>query len=49
MKTKKKEEKKVEDIKQNLTARTGETVVMPEFVSLKEFSEKIGVALPALI
>lgn len=49
IKSKKKEEKKVEDISQNLKARTGETVQVPEFLSLKEFSEKIGVALPALI
>lgn len=49
LKTKKKEEKKAEDIKQNLTTRTGETVIVPEFLSLKEFSEKIWVALPALI
>ena len=45
----KKEEKKVEDIQQNLTDRTGETVVVPEILSLKEFSEKIGVALPKLM
>lgn len=45
----KKEEKKVEDIQQNLTDRTGETVVVPEILSLKEFSEKIGVTLPKLM
>lgn len=45
----KKEEKKVEDIQQNLTDRTGETVIVPEILSLKEFSEKIGVALPKLM
>jgi len=49
MKHKKKEEKKVEDIEQNLTTRTGETVVVSEFLSLKEFSEKIWVPLPKLI
>ena len=49
LKTKKKEEKKIEDIEQNLTARTGETVVISEFLSLKEFSEKIWVPLPKLI
>jgi translation initiation factor IF-2 len=49
MKHKKKEEKKVEDIEQNLTAKTGETVVISEFLSLKEFSEKIWVPLPKLI
>jgi hypothetical protein len=41
MKHKKKEEKNIEDIEQNLTARTGETVVVSEFLSIKEFSEKI--------
>ena len=45
----KKEEKKVEDIKQNLVERTGETVVLPDFVSLKELSEKFGVVFPKLI
>ena len=45
----KKEEKKVEDIKQNLTVRTWETVVLPELLSLKELSEKIWVALPQLM
>lgn len=45
----KKEEKKVEDIQQNLTDRTGETVIVPEILSLKEFSEKIGVTLPKLM
>ncbi len=45
----KKEEKKVEDIQQNLTDRTGETVTVPEILSLKEFSEKIGIALPKLM
>jgi translation initiation factor IF-2 len=46
---KKKEEKNIEDIRQNLTTRTGEVVVIAEFLSLKEFSEKIGVPLPKLI
>ncbi len=45
----KKEEKKVEDIQQNLTDKTGETVIVPEILSLKEFSEKIGIALPQLM
>ena len=49
LKTKKKAEKNIEDIAQNLTARTGETVIMPEFLSLKEFSEKIWVPLSGLI
>jgi len=48
-KQKKKEEKAIEDIEQNLTAKTGETVIVWEFLSLKEFSEKIWVPLPKLI
>lgn len=44
-----KEEKNVEDIKQNLTERKGETVVIWEFLSLKELSEKIWVVLPKLM
>jgi len=38
---KQKEEKKVEDIKQNLVSHKWETVVVPEVLTLKEFSEKI--------
>jgi len=49
LKNRKKEEKNVEDIQQNLTVRTGETVVVWEALSLKELSEKIGVAMPKLI
>ncbi len=49
IKQKKKEEKKIEDIEQNLTAKTGETVIVSDFLSLKEFSEKIGIPLPKLI
>ena len=49
LKGKKKAEKNIEDIAQSLTARTGETVVIPEFLSLKEFSEKIWVPLSWLI
>ena len=49
IKHKKKEEKAIEDIEQNLTAKTGATVVVSEFLSIKEFSEKIGVPLPKLI
>ncbi len=48
-KTHKKEEKKVEDIKQNLVERKWETVTVPEVLSLKELSEKIWVALPVLM
>jgi len=49
MKHKKKEEKRVEDIKQHLTAKTGETVTLGDVVSLKEFSEKIGISIVKLI
>ncbi len=44
-----KEEKSIDDIKQNLTERKGETVIIWEFLSLKELSEKIWVALPKLM
>ncbi len=44
----KKVEKKVEDIKQNLTAKTG-TVIVGEVLTLKELSEKIGINLVRLI
>jgi len=49
MKHKKREEKNIEDMKQNLTVRTGETVTLGDIVSLKEFSEKIGVPIVKLI
>ncbi len=49
IKKKKKEEKKVEDIKQNLVSRSGETVIIWDILTLKEFSEKIWVVLPKLI
>jgi translation initiation factor IF-2 len=44
-----KEEKKVEDIKQNLTIRTWETIIVRDIFSLKEFSEKIWIPLVKLI
>ena len=46
---KKKEEKKVEDIEQNLVDRTWQIVVVPDLLNLKIFSEKIWVTLPKLI
>lgn len=49
MKHIKKEEKSVEDIKQNLTDRSGETVIIPDILSVKELSEKIWVPLMKLI
>lgn len=45
----KKEEKNVEDIKQNLVSHTWETVIVWDVLSLKEFSEKIWVPIPKLI
>ena len=47
--SKKKQEKKLEDIKQNLKAKTWETVVIGEVLTLKELSEKIWVNLVKLI
>jgi len=44
-----KEETKIEDIKQNLIDRSWETIVIPDVLTLKEFSEKIWVALPLLM
>lgn len=49
VKHKKKEEKNIEDIEQNLTEKTGQTVVVGDVLSIKEFSEKIWVPLPKLI
>lgn len=45
----KKKEKDVENIQQNLIEKRGETVVVPEALSLKELSEKFWVVLPKLI
>ncbi len=42
-------EKKVEDIKQNLVERKGQTVIVWNVLSLKELSEKIGVNMVMLI
>ena len=46
---KKKQEKNIEDIKQDLVARTGQTVTVGWVLTLKELSEKIGVTLVQLI
>ncbi len=46
---KKKEEKNIEDIKQNLVDRTWETVVVWDVLTLKELSEKTWVPLPKLM
>lgn len=44
-----KEEKNIEDIKQNLTEKKWETVKIWDFLTLKELSEKIWVVLPKLM
>lgn len=46
---KKKEEKKVEEITQVLTDKTGQEVAIPEVISVKEFSDKIGVPVAKVI
>ncbi len=48
-KVNKKEEKKIEDIKQNLIEKKWETVIVSEFLTLKELSEKMWVILPKLM
>ncbi|MBW7954223.1 translation initiation factor IF-2 [Candidatus Gracilibacteria bacterium] len=49
IKPQKKQEKNIEDIVQNLTNRTGETVIIPEILSVKELSEKLGVPIMKLL
>jgi len=49
IKPQKKEEKKIEDIVQNLVDRTGETVILWDIISVKELSEKLWVPLIKLI
>lgn len=44
-----KEEKKVEDITQNLINHAWETIVVPDILTIKELSEKIGVPFVKLI
>lgn len=44
-----KQEKNIEDIAQDLTDRTGETIIVPDVLNLKEFSEKIWVPLAKLM
>nr|MDD3720238.1 translation initiation factor IF-2 [Candidatus Gracilibacteria bacterium] len=46
---KKKEEKNVEDMVQNLTSREGEEVIIGDVLTLKELSEKMGIAFSKLI
>jgi len=49
VKLKQKTEKNLDDFHQDLTERTGETVILGEVLNVKEFSEKIWVPLPKLI
>lgn len=49
MKTKKKEEKNLENISQVLTDKTGQEISIPEMISVKEFSDKIGVPVAKII
>ena len=48
-KVNKREEKNIEDIKQNLIEKKWQTVTLWEFLTLKELSEKIWVILPKLM
>lgn len=45
----KKKEKSLEDVKQVLVDRTGQEVSIPEVISVKEFSDKIGVPVAKVI
>lgn len=44
-----KKERNVEEIKQTLVDKTGQEILLPEIVTVKEFSEKIGIPLPKII
>lgn len=44
-----KKEKDIDDIKQTLTDKTGQEITIPEVLTVKEFSEKIGVPLVKII
>jgi translation initiation factor IF-2 len=48
-KTSKKKEKAIEDLKQVLVDRTGQEVSIPDVISVKEFSDKIGVPVAKII
>ena len=37
------------EIKQTLTDKTGQEVSIPEMLTVKEFSEKIGVSIPKIL
>ena len=43
------EERDIDDIKQTLTDKTGQEIIIPEVLSVKEFSDKIGVPLGRII
>jgi translation initiation factor IF-2 len=45
----KKKEKALEDMKQTLVDRTGQEVSVPDMISVKEFSDKIGVSAAKVI
>lgn len=45
----KKKEKSLEDITQVLVDRTGQEVSVPDVISVKEFSDKIGVPVAKVI
>ena len=49
MKGQQKREKSIEDITQTLVDRTGQEVSIPEGLSVKEFSDKVGVPLARVI
>lgn len=46
---KKKKEKSLEDIEQVLTDKTGQEVSIPDVISVKEFSDKIGIPVAKII
>lgn len=48
-KTSKKKEKSLEEVKQVLVDRTGQEVSIPDVISVKEFSDKIGVPVAKII
>jgi translation initiation factor IF-2 len=48
-KTSKKKEKSLEEVKQVLVDRTGQEVSLPDMISVKEFSDKVGVPVAKII
>lgn len=49
METAKKEEKNIENIKQTLVDKRGQQVEIPEFLTVKEFSDKVGISIAQVI